>query len=415
MVGGGQLARMTAPAAIALGVRLRVLAESDDERRPGGGGRSVGDHRDAEAVAGFAAGCDVLTFDHEHVPADSWGTGSGGVAVRPSAQALRPRPGQGRHEGPACRARACPAEVADRARRRGARRLRRRRGLARRAQDAAGRVRRQGRPGGARPEDAADWLARAGGPSGGGVCSPRSTWRSGGSSRCSSRAVPAGRPRPGRSSRPCRWTASAGRSSRPHPASTRRSPPWPRRIGLRIAGELGVVGVLAVEMFQTPAGRRDARVLVNELAMRPHNCGHWTIDGAVTSQFEQHLRAVLDLPLGDPRARAPWSVMVNVLGATSRTCTAASCTSWPATRASRCTCTASRCGPGRKVGHVTVVRRRPGGLPGTRAARGGFPERDDRRVDPDGRRAGRGAIGKGAAAWDSRWSAWSWGRTRTGR
>jgi 5-(carboxyamino)imidazole ribonucleotide synthase len=58
----------------------------------------------------------------------------------------------------------------------------------------------------------------------------------------------------------------------------------------------------------------DRRVLVNELAMRPHNSGHWTMDGAVTGQFEQHLRAVLDLPLGDPRPRSPWSVMVNVLG-----------------------------------------------------------------------------------------------------
>jgi 5-(carboxyamino)imidazole ribonucleotide synthase len=78
---------------------------------------------------------------------------------------------------------------------------------------------------------------------------------------------------------------------------------------LRIAGELGVTGVLAVELFQT-----GDEVLVNELAMRPHNSGHWTIDGSVTSQFEQHLRAVLDLPLGDPRPVAPWTVMANVLG-----------------------------------------------------------------------------------------------------
>ena len=78
---------------------------------------------------------------------------------------------------------------------------------------------------------------------------------------------------------------------------------------MRIADRLGVVGMLAVELFETADG-----VLVNELAMRPHNSGHWTIDGAVTSQFEQHLRAVLDLPLGDPSARAPWTVMANVLG-----------------------------------------------------------------------------------------------------
>ena len=113
---------------------------------------------------------------------------------------------------------------------------------------------------------------------------------------------------------------------------------------LRIAGALGVTGVLAVELFEVPspgavhgdphAGRRGGSeegsggldglsglggpphptYVVNELAMRPHNSGHWTIDGAVTSQFEQHLRAVLDLPLGDPSARAPWTVMGNVLG-----------------------------------------------------------------------------------------------------
>jgi 5-(carboxyamino)imidazole ribonucleotide synthase len=102
------------------------------------------------------------------------------------------------------------------------------------------------------------------------------------------------------------------------------------RAALTIAGELGVVGVLAVEIFETDgaaaAGEaadsgRDAgpgvsspSFVVNELAMRPHNSGHWTIDGSVTSQFEQHLRAVLDLPLGDPGVRDRWSVMVNVLG-----------------------------------------------------------------------------------------------------
>lgn len=81
-------------------------------------------------------------------------------------------------------------------------------------------------------------------------------------------------------------------------------------LAAQIATELDVTGILAVELFETT----DGRLLVNELAMRPHNTGHWTIDGAVTSQFENHLRAVLDLPLGGTAARAPWSVMVNVLG-----------------------------------------------------------------------------------------------------
>ncbi|GGG12779.1 N5-carboxyaminoimidazole ribonucleotide synthase [Rhodococcoides trifolii] len=82
-------------------------------------------------------------------------------------------------------------------------------------------------------------------------------------------------------------------------------------LALRIASELGVVGVMAVELFETPTGR----LLVNELAMRPHNSGHWSMDGARTSQFEQHLRAVLDYPLGDCAPLAPVTVMANVLGA----------------------------------------------------------------------------------------------------
>jgi 5-(carboxyamino)imidazole ribonucleotide synthase len=85
--------------------------------------------------------------------------------------------------------------------------------------------------------------------------------------------------------------------------------------GLRIAGELGVTGVMAVQMFEVRDPQTgDPAYLVNELAMRPHTSGHWTIDGSVTSQFEQHLRAVLDLPLGDTSPRAPWTVMSNVLG-----------------------------------------------------------------------------------------------------
>ncbi|GAO09797.1 putative phosphoribosylaminoimidazole carboxylase ATPase subunit [Streptomyces lydicamycinicus] len=83
-----------------------------------------------------------------------------------------------------------------------------------------------------------------------------------------------------------------------------------QELALRIAQELGVVGHLAVELFETA----DGRILVNELAMRPHNSGHWTQDGAITSQFANHVRAVLDLPLGDPRPRARWTVMANVLG-----------------------------------------------------------------------------------------------------
>jgi 5-(carboxyamino)imidazole ribonucleotide synthase len=122
-------------------------------------------------------------------------------------------------------------------------------------------------------------------------------------------------------------------------------------VALRVAGELGVVGVLAVELFETA----DGRVLVNELAMRPHNSGHWTIDGAVTSQFEQHLRAVLDLPLGDPKARAPWSVMVNVLGGAYEDLYRSYLHVMARDPGVKVHLYGKTVRPGRKVGHVTVT------------------------------------------------------------
>lgn len=103
-----------------------------------------------------------------------------------------------------------------------------------------------------------------------------------------------------------------------------------QELAVRIADRLGVVGMLAVELFETEDG-----VLVNELAMRPHNSGHWTIEGARTSQFEQHLRAVLDYPLGSTAMTAPVVVMANVLGGAAAApgwagppSTSASTTSW---------------------------------------------------------------------------------------
>ena len=86
-------------------------------------------------------------------------------------------------------------------------------------------------------------------------------------------------------------------------------------LSTRIATELGVTGVLAVELFETRDSSGQPEIFVNELAMRPHNTGHWTQDGCVTSQFEQHLRAVLDQPLGSTEPTAPVTVMANTLGA----------------------------------------------------------------------------------------------------
>jgi 5-(carboxyamino)imidazole ribonucleotide synthase len=125
-----------------------------------------------------------------------------------------------------------------------------------------------------------------------------------------------------------------------------------RVLATTVAEKLDVTGVLAVELFET----HDGRLLVNELAMRPHNTGHWSIDGAVTSQFEQHLRAVLDLPLGDPAPTAPWSVMVNILGGPEG---ARIPDRYPAAFAAQPGVKFHSYGkdsrPGRKVGHVTAT------------------------------------------------------------
>jgi 5-(carboxyamino)imidazole ribonucleotide synthase len=144
-----------------------------------------------------------------------------------------------------------------------------------------------------------------------------------------------------------------------------------QQLALRVAEELGVVGVLAVELFETPVGD----LLVNELAMRPHNSGHWTIDGAVTSQFEQHLRAVLDYPLGCTAPRARACVMANVLGADSPASMGLDervhhlMARYPQAKVHLY---AKSERPGRKIGHVTVYGDEPGPVREVAAASAAF-------------------------------------------
>jgi 5-(carboxyamino)imidazole ribonucleotide synthase len=123
-----------------------------------------------------------------------------------------------------------------------------------------------------------------------------------------------------------------------------------QRLGLSIAAGVGVTGMLAVELFETPGG-----LLVNELAMRPHNSGHWTIEGAGTSQFEQHLRAVLDLPLGSPTAAAPHTVMVNILGGDDPDLYSRLVHVMAGDPGVKVHLYGKAVRPGRKVGHVTAV------------------------------------------------------------
>jgi 5-(carboxyamino)imidazole ribonucleotide synthase len=122
---------------------------------------------------------------------------------------------------------------------------------------------------------------------------------------------------------------------------------------LRIAGELGVTGVLAVELFETPGV--GAGFLINELAMRPHNTGHWTQDGSVTSQFEQHLRAVLNLPLGATDVLGPVVVMKNFLGGDNQDLFSAFPMALASEPAAKVHCYGKSVRPGRKIGHVNLV------------------------------------------------------------
>ncbi|MBO0864528.1 MAG: 5-(carboxyamino)imidazole ribonucleotide synthase [Mycobacterium sp.] len=311
MIGGGQLARMTHQAAIALGQTLRVLAvAADDPAAQVTPDVVIGSHTDLDDLRRVAAGADALTFDHEHVPAELLEKlVAEGVNVAPPPQALvhaqdklvmrrrlealgAPVPRYasvdslddleafaGRIDGPLVvkvvrggydgRGVRMAADMAQA------------REIARGFLDSGVPVLVEERV--ALRRELSALVARS--PFGQGAAWPvvETVQRDG---ICVLVIAPA-------PELPDDVGAAA------------------QQLALRLAAELGVVGVLAVELFET----NDGALLVNELAMRPHNSGHWTMDGARTNQFEQHLRAVLDYPLGDTDATVPVTVMANVLGA----------------------------------------------------------------------------------------------------
>ena len=309
MIGGGQLARMSAEAATALGIGFRVLAQSpSDPAAQVVRDVHIGSHDDIEALLAFAEGCEVVTFDHEHVPpAYLEQLEALGVAVRPGPAALfhaqdkiHMRQSLTNIGVPCPRWRVVSAldQVIE--------------FVAQVSWPVVLKTSRGGYDGRGvwvikSAEQAAEvlaiplaagaqWLAEehidfvqelaaqvARSPHGQAVAYPiaRTTQING---ICAEVVVPC-------------------------PGLSVERAVQAQEIALRIARDLNVTGMLTVELFDT-----GEEIYVNELAMRPHNSGHWSIDGAVTSQFENHLRAVLDLPLGDPRAVAPYAVMVNILG-----------------------------------------------------------------------------------------------------
>jgi 5-(carboxyamino)imidazole ribonucleotide synthase len=309
MVGGGQLARMTHQAAIALGQSLRVLA-----RTPEDGAALVaadvqyGEHTDLAALRTLAKGCDVVTFDHEHVPGEHIRTlAAEGVRLFPGADALRcaqdkavmrqrltelgaPVP-RWRRIGSVDELTAFGAEV---------------------GWPVVVKAARGGYDGrGVWVIDAPVGLAAAGlDPTAPGlelIAEERVALTR-------ELAVQVARSPFGQIAvypvvETVQQAGICVEVLAPAPQLPERLAVAAQQLAIDLATELGVVGLLAVELFETADG-----LVVNELAMRPHNSGHWTIEGARTSQFEQHLRAVLDYPMGDTALTAPAVVMANVLG-----------------------------------------------------------------------------------------------------
>ncbi|MFG3260540.1 5-(carboxyamino)imidazole ribonucleotide synthase [Streptomyces sp. NPDC048172] len=313
MVGGGQLARMTHEAGIPLGIQFKLLSDTpQDSAAQVVGDVVVGDYRDIHTLRAFAQGCDVITFDHEHVPTELLQVlEADGIPVRPGPDALVHAQDKG-----VMRARLDALGIPSPRHR-----------LVTDAADVAAFAAEGGTEGDGFP---VILKTVRGGYDGKGVWVVR-----GPDDEAASEPFRAGVPVLAEEKVDFARELAANVVRSPHGQAVAYpvvesiqvdgvcdtviapAPELPedeavraQELALTIARELGVVGHLAVELFET----KDGRVLVNELAMRPHNSGHWTQDGAITSQFANHVRAVLDLPLGDPRPRAPWTVMANVLG-----------------------------------------------------------------------------------------------------
>jgi 5-(carboxyamino)imidazole ribonucleotide synthase len=355
MVGAGQLARMTCQAAIGLGVGFRVLAGSAaDSAAQVCAGTVTGDYTSRRDLLAFAAECDLVTFDHEHVPAAHLAAlERAGALVRPGAAALRytqdklAMRDRLRTLGVPCPRYAPVTGVAE---------------VTKLAAEWGWPVVLKAVSGGydgrgvwvcETPEAAAAVLAH-----------PVAVFAEEHIAFSAELAALAARSPHGQGAAyPVVQTVQRGGVCHevlaPAPGLAAGDATAAQRIALDLAAELGVTGLLAVELFLTPDG-----LLVNELAMRPHNSGHWTIEGARTSQFEQHLRAVLDLPLGDPRAAAPCVAMANVFGGTGPGVYARYTHVMAADPSVKLNIYGKSARPGRKIGHVTALG---GDMAGVRA------------------------------------------------
>ena len=307
-IGGGQLARMMTPPAIHLGLDFKVLAEAEGSSA-GLAASMVGDYNQIETVQAFADTVDVITFDHEHVPLDVLRViEAAGVSVQPPSKALafaqnklhmRKRLSELNLPMPNWAEIKTPEELeVFIANNHGVAILKTPIG----GYDGKGvRVVRSA-------ADAAEWFANID-TFGGSLLAEQKVQFIGEVAQLSAR-TPSGEFKPWPLVETIQENGVCSVVISPRPNTSAEMFTAAESIAATVAQGLGVTGVLAVEMFVTA----DGQLLINELAMRPHNSGHFSIEGSITSQFEQHLRAVADLPLGDTSPRAGWSVMVNLLG-----------------------------------------------------------------------------------------------------
>jgi len=310
VVGGGQLARMMIAPAVELGVDLCVLAEQEG-MAASLAASAVGDYRDAQTVLDFARTVDVVTFDHEHVPQPVLrALVDAGIAVHPGPDALqyaqdkllmRARLDELGMPQPDWAAVSDAAQLQDFLDEHGGRAV---------VKTPRGGYDGKGVRVVAAATEADDWFATLAEDARGGTLLVEELvdFRRELSQQVARR--PSGQVQAYPVVETVQRDGVCAEVLAPAPHLSARLADAAERIGVGIAEGLGVTGMLAVELFETT----DDRILVNELAMRPHNSGHWSQDGSVTGQFEQHLRAVLDLPLGDPSPRQDWAVMVNILG-----------------------------------------------------------------------------------------------------
>ncbi len=350
VIGGGQLARMMTVPAINLGLDLHVLAEAEGSSAQLAT-TMVGDYTKVELVREFAKTVDVITFDHEHVPLGVLQTlEAEGVSVQPPSKALafaqnklhmRQRLGALGLPMPAWAeiqsAEALEAFIAENG---GVAILKTPIG----GYDGKGvRVVRSA-------ADAIDWLGNLD-DFGGSLLAEEKVDFVRELAQLSARR-PSGELKTWPLVQTIQENGVCSVVLAPAPQVSAETLQRTADIAAAVAEGIGVTGVLAVEMFEA----RDGRILINELAMRPHNSGHFSIEGSVTSQFEQHLRAVLDLPLGSTAPRAEHSVMVNLLGVDdSNNFVQAYDRALAAHPEAKIHTYGKSARAGRKMGHITVV------------------------------------------------------------